>query len=203
MISLLAAGHLYLVFNKLLFLLPAGEAACSLASLRYGPASGKWERGVNLPRSSCEFRQVVQPGALLPVWTEQGPGSDALEVNYQVEQDGKPQRVTLKAEPLEPNAEARLAAVAKKEMVTSRGQQAKGVRAEVKNEGPGAVLLGDVVVARHQPQDECLGGGPTAALQPGETLVDVRPGLLSASMKVWVARFAGEKSCKWIAVPRR
>jgi hypothetical protein len=39
-------------------------------------------------------------------------------------------------------------------------------------------------------------------LQPGESLVDVRPGLLSPSMQVWVAVFTAEKQCKWVEVSR-
>jgi len=59
------------------------------------------------------------------------------------------------------------------------------------------VLLGDAIAARHRPDDACLGNGPQLLLQPGETLVDVRPGLLSKSMQVWVVAFTGPKSCRW------
>src|SRR5205823_2999950 len=75
---------------------------------------------------------------------------------------------------------------------------AKRVRVEVRNGSNHPVLLGDVVVGRGKPKDECTAGTPAAVVQPGESLVDVRPGLLSPSMKAWVAVFTGEKQCRWV-----
>jgi hypothetical protein len=195
MIALLAAGHLYVTLGKLLFLLPASDKVCGIATLRYGPASGKWERGSNPPQATCEFRQFVEPGPLLPVWGEAGKDTEELEVTYQLAGEAQPQTVTLKPETLEPSAKASLSSTARK--VKGR------VRVEVKNEGDAAVLIGDATAARNKPKDACLGGGPTAALAPGETLVDVRPGLLSPSMKAWVAVFTGEKDCRWVEVARK
>jgi hypothetical protein len=77
------------------------------------------------------------------------------------------------------------------------------VKVEVKNAGTAPVLLGDAVAARTQPKDSCVGNGPEALLQPGETLVDTRPGLLSPSMHVWAAAFTGPKHCKWVEISRK
>ena len=76
------------------------------------------------------------------------------------------------------------------------------VRVEVTNKSQKPVLLGDSVALRGHPKDECVGPGPAAVIQPGETLVDQRPGLLSPSMNVWVSVFTGEKACKWVEVRR-
>jgi hypothetical protein len=195
MIALLAAGHLYVTLGKLLFLLPASETVCGVSMLRYGPASGKWESGTNPPQAGCEFRQFVEPGALLPVWGEAGKAVEDLDVTFQLSGQSKAQTVSLKPETLTPAAEARLSSSARK--VRS------SVRVEVKNEGDAPVLVGDAVAARNRPKDRCEGNGPTAAIEPGETLVDVRPGLLSPSMKAWVAVFTSEKACRWVEVARK
>ena len=76
------------------------------------------------------------------------------------------------------------------------------VRVEVTNKAERPILVGDSVANRGVPKDDCVGPGPAAVLQPGETLVDQRPGLLSPSMKVFVSVFTGEKSCKWVEVRR-
>jgi hypothetical protein len=192
MIALLAAGHLYVTLGKLLFLLPATEQACGVATLRFGPSDGRWDSGASPPRPDCEFRQVVEPGALIGVWGETDKKFDELSVTYQVAGDAKAQTVSLKPEPLTPDGKAKLSAAAKKVK--------NSVRMEVKNEGDAPVLVGDAAAARGKPKDACLGSGPTAALAPGETLVDLRPGLLSPSMKAWVAVFSDEKSCRWTEV---
>jgi hypothetical protein len=191
---LLAVGHIYVAQGKLLFLLPAPESACAITSLRYGPASGKWERGVNPPIGDCKFRQSVEPGGLLPAWGDAGPGNDELEVAFQLKGNTKFQSVKLTPEKLEIGATPKMSAKATKVK--------DSVRVELKNDGPGAVLVGDAVAARNRPDDDCVGNGPTVALQPGETMVDVRPGLLSKSMQAWVAVFSDEKSCKWVEVKR-
>jgi hypothetical protein len=77
------------------------------------------------------------------------------------------------------------------------------VRVEVKNGGRGPVLLGDAVASRTRPRDACVGAGPQMLLKAGETLVDVRPGLLSPSMQVWAAAFTGPKECRWTEIHRR
>jgi hypothetical protein len=195
MIALLAAGHLYVTLGKLLFLVPASEKACGISSLRFGPASGQWDSGASPPKADCEFKQFVQPGALIPVWGETEKKFDELSVTYQVAgqaPDDKPQTVSLKPETLTPLASAKLSATAKK--VKS------SVRLEVKNTGDAAVLIGDAAAARGKPTDSCVGNGPSIALAPGETLVDQRPGLLSPSMKAWVAVFTSEKACRWTEV---
>jgi hypothetical protein len=190
MIALLAIGHIYVTLGKLLFLLPASESSCTISSVRYSPPSGKWERGSYPPSNTCEFEQFVEPGALVPVWGDASDDSpQELEVFYQLGTKGKERTVKLKPEPLTPESAARLAASARKE---------KGsVRLEVKNEGEAPVLVGDAIAARNKPKDACEGNGPTVAIPPGETLVDIRPGLLSPSMKAWVALFSAEKSCRW------
>jgi hypothetical protein len=195
MIALLAAGHLYVTLGKLLFLLPASDKVCGISTLRYGPASGKWESGTNPPQSTCEFHQFVEPGALLPVWGEPGKSVEDLDVTYQLDGQARPQTVSLKPETLTPQAAAKLSSTARKVK--------NSVRVEVKNEGDGPVLIGDATAARNKPKDSCVGNGPTAALEPGETLVDVRPGLLSPSMKAWVAVFTSEHDCRWVEVARK
>jgi hypothetical protein len=185
-----AAGHIYLAQGKLLFLLPAPESACSITSLRYGPSNGKWERGTNPPEGNCAFRQSVEPGGLLPAWGDPGKDTEELEVAYQVKGDKKLLSAKLTPEKLETDGAAKLSAKISK--VKSAAKVA------VKNEGAAAVLVGDAVASRNKPTDDCVGNGATTALQPGESLVDVRPGLVSKSMQGWVAVFTGEKQCKWV-----
>jgi hypothetical protein len=192
MIALLAAGHLYVTLGKLLFLVPATGNACGIASLRFGAADGKWDSGASPPRTDCGFKQLVEPDSLIGVWGETEKKFDELNVTYQVAGESKERTVSLKPETLTPAAAAKLSAAAKK--VKS------SVRVEVKNRGGAAVLIGDAATARGKPKDSCVGNGPTVALGPGETLVDIRPGLLSPSMKAWVAVFTGEKTCRWVEV---
>jgi len=194
MIALLAAGHIYVTLGRLLLLLPATEKTCAVQQVRFGPKDRSWERGANPPGGDCQFQQFVEPGAQEPIWAD--PGSDTkpdLEVVYQVPGEARPKLVTLKEEPLEPAAAAHLSAHARK--IKSR------VRVEVKNTGDAAVLAGDVIASRTKPHDSCQGNGPTAAIPPGETLVDIRPGLLSPSMNAYVAVFTSEKHCHWLEVP--
>ena len=195
MIALLAAGHLYVTLGKLLFLVPASSNACGLASLRFGPASGQWDSGASPPKADCDFKQVVEPESLVATWGETEKKFDDLAVTYQVAGESKPRTVSLKPEPLTPDGKAKLSASAKKVK--------NSVRVEVKNVGDAPVLLGDAAAARARPKDGCLGGGPTVVLAPGETLLDTRPGLLSPSMKAWVAVFSGAKDCRWTEVPTR
>jgi hypothetical protein len=199
MIALLAAAHLYLFpeQHRALFLLPASERACGLTSLRYGPSDGKWERGSNLTAASCEFRVQVMPGPLLPSWVDDvPPDAGEVEVTYTVQGAERPLAVSLKAET--PGMLAGDGAG-----LAARAQKIKDkVRVEVTNKGDKPVLLGDAAAARNRPRDACLGPGPAAVVQPGETLVDVRPGLLSKSMQVWVAVFTSPKNCKWVEVRR-
>jgi hypothetical protein len=193
MIALLAAGHIYVTLGKLLLLLPATEKTCALEQVRYGPKDRSWDRGAASPGGDCQFQQFVEPGGQQPIWGEAGSDTTSeLEVVYRVPGDEQPKLVTLKQEPLEPADGAKLSASARK--VKNR------VRVEVKNTGDAAVLVGDVIAARSRPSDSCAGNGPTAAIPPGESLVDLRPGLLSPSMKAYVAVFTGEKSCRWVEV---
>jgi len=194
-IVLLAAAHLYVLPWKLLFLLP-GES-CGVTMLRYGPADGKWERGSNPPPPDCAFRVSVTPGPLLPAWVDAGPSAGDLDVTFTVQGSGKPQTVSLKPETVTPQA------VAGTDLIARASKVKNSVRVEVTNDSQKPVLLGDSVAARSKPKDDCVGPGPAAVLQPGETLVDQRPGLLSPSMQVWVAAFTGEKSCRWIQVARK
>ena len=195
MISILAAAHLYVLPWKLLFLLPG--SSCGVTMLRYGPADGKWERGSNPQPQHCEFHVSVTPGPLLPAWVEKGPSEGDLDVTFTVQGNEKMQTVSLKAEKLTPEAATAGDLSARAEKVKS------SVRVEVTNKGQKPVLLGDSVALRGKPKDDCVGPGPAAVLQPGETLVDTRPGLLSPSMKIWVSTFTGEKECRWIEVPRK
>lgn len=197
---LLAAAHAYVLPWKMLFMLPAdSEKPCAVTSLRFGPADGRWELGSNPQASDCEFRVSVAPGPLLPAWSDlPGKQADALDVTYTVQGATKPQVVTgLKPETIEPKAAAGSAFSAKAAKVK------KTVRVELTNKGEHPVVVGDAVANRGVPKDECVGPGPAAVLMPGETLVDQRPGLLSASMKVFVSVFTGEKTCKWVEVARK
>jgi hypothetical protein len=193
--ALFAAAHLYVLPWKLLFLLPG--SSCGVTMLRYGPADGKWERGSNPQPSDCEFRVSVAPGPLLPAWVDKGPSEGDLDVSYTVQGSEKMQTVSLKAEKLAPEAATAADLTAKATKVKN------SVRVEVTNKGQKPLLIGDAVAVRSHPKDDCVGPGPAAVIQPGETLVDQRPGLLSPSMQVWVASFTGERQCSWVMVARK
>ena len=79
----------------------------------------------------------------------------------------------------------------------------ENVRSVVTSNASHPVLLGDAIAARNKPKDDCRGPGPSVVLQKGESLLDVRPGLLSPSMQVWVAAFTGSKQCTWVKVATR
>jgi hypothetical protein len=205
-IALLAAAHAYLFLwpgqpAKVLFLLP-GEGACGIGTITFGAPDGSWTGGSAGAEASCEFRQSVQPDSLLPIWVDAAkatPGSD-IEVAWTVQGGAaKGRSVTLKAEPvgvdsLKPSGTG---------LVAKATKVKKSVRVELKNGGSTALLFGDAVAARSRPDDSCVGNGPQILLQPGETLVDTRPGLLSKSMQVWAAAFTGPKQCHWVEVRRR
>ena len=199
MLTLIAAAHLYVLPWKMLFMLPAdSEKPCAVTSLRYGPADGSWESGSNMQPSGCEFRVAVLPGHLLTAWSELPPKPAAdVEVTYTVQGAAKPQTVTVKAETLTP-------AAAQGSAFSARASKAgKSVRVELTNRSERPLLVGDATALRGKPRDDCVGPGPAAVLQPGETLVDQRPGIVSPSMKVFVSVFTGEKRCKWVEVARR
>jgi len=208
--TLLAAGHLYLFQwpdqpARLLMLLPdQNENACGVGPVNFGPSDNSWSSGSAGTHPECGFRQSVLPGSLLPLWVDAGkakPGV-SLEVSWTLAgggASGKSHSATLSAQP-----------VATDELKASpaglhaSAAKVKGnVRVEVKNGGTGPLLLGDAVAARTRPKDACVGAGPQVLLQPGETLVDVRPGLLSPSMQVWAAAFTGPKACKWVEISRK
>ena len=210
MIALLAVAHMYLFQwpgqpPKALFLLPTeGESACGVATITFGATDGSWSGGSAGVQSSCEFRQSVQPGSLLATWVDAAkarPGGD-IEVAWTLQgggAKGKGHTATLKAEPIAIDALKASGAG----LSASATKVRNSVRVEVKNGGSEPVLLGDAVAARSRPKDDCVGNGPQALLQPGETLVDTRPGLLSKSMQVWAAAFTGPKHCRWVEVHRR
>ncbi len=210
MIALLAAAHAYLFLwpgqpAKALFLLPAeGESACGIGTLTFGAPDGSWTGGSAGAKASCEFRQSVQPDSLLPIWVDAAkanPGAD-IEVAWTLQGSGanaKGHSLTLKPEPVD--VESLKASGAS---FSAKATKVKNsIRVEVKNGGSSALLLGDAVAARNRPDDTCVGNGPQVLLQPGETLVDTRPGLLSKSMQVWAAAFTGPKQCHWVEVRRR
>ena len=204
MIALLAAaavaGHAYVLPWAVLFELPVqGEKACAIGSLRYGPPDGKWERGNQQDKPvSCEFRQFVLPGPLLPSWAEPGE-VDEVRVTYTVQGSDEPQTTSITAERIDP---ARLAVGPG--ALTATVQKVKdNVRSVVTSNASHPVLLGDAIAARNRPTDDCRGPGPSAVLQKGESLLDVRPGLLSPSMQVWVAAFTGPKQCSWVKATTR
>jgi len=188
------AGHIYLLPWAALFELPApSEKACAITSLRYGPPDGKWERGTQQDKAvSCEVRQLVQPGLLLPIWTEPAEMTE-VTVTYTVQGSQEPRTVTLQAEALDPG---KLSAQGSLDATVQKVKD--DVRAVVTNRSSRPVLVGDALVGLGKPKDDCRGPGPSAVLQNGESLLDVRPGLLSPSMKVWVAVFTGPKRCTWV-----
>lgn len=210
MIALIAAAHLYLFQwpgepPKALFLLPAkGENACGVGPVNFGAPDGSWSGGSAGSQASCEFRQSVQPDSLLPAWMDAGKvaAGAEVEVAWTLQgggASGKEHKTTLRAEAIAADAlrmnSSRLSATATKVR--------NSVRVELKNGGSGPILVGDAVAARNRPDDSCVGAGPQVLLQPGETLVDTRPGLLSKSMQVWAAAFTGPKQCRWVEVRRR
>jgi len=209
-IALLAAAHLYLISwpgqpPKALFQLPTeGEPACGIGTLNFGAPDGSWSSGTAGSGTSCEFRQWVEPDSLLPVWVDAGkmaPGKE-VEITWTLQggkATGQGHKATLTPEPAA--VEALKASPAG---LSAKASKVKNdVRSEVKNGGAGPALLGDAIAARNRPGDSCQGNGPQLLVQPGETLVDIRPGLLSKSMQVWVAAFTGPKSCRWVEVKRR
>ncbi|HEY6910772.1 MAG TPA: hypothetical protein VI356_15440 [Myxococcales bacterium] len=208
--TLLAAGHLYLFQwpdapARLLMLLPAqGEDACGVGPVNFGPSDNSWSSGSAGTHPDCGFRQSVLPGSLLPLWVDAGkakPGVQ-LEVAWTLSgggASGKSHSETLTAEPV---AAGDLKA-SPAGLHATAGKVRGNVRVEVKNGGNEPVLLGDAVAARTRPKDTCVGGGPQVLLKPGETLVDVRPGLLSPSMQVWAAAFTGPNQCRWVEVQRK
>jgi hypothetical protein len=175
-----------------------------MGTLNFGAPDGAWSSGTAGTRASCEFRQWVEPDSLLPVWVDTGKMAAGAEVEViWTLQGGKATGKGHKAT-LAPEAVAVEALKASPAGLSAKASKVKNhVRSEVKNGGSGPVLLGDAIAARHRPDDACQGNGPQILLQPGETLVDVRPGLLSKSMQVWVAAFTGPKSCKWVEAKRR
>lgn len=205
MIALLAAAHMYLFQwpghpSKALFMLQ-GEGACGIATITFGAPDGSWSGGSLGTPANCEFRQSVNPGGLLPTWVDAAkaaPGTD-VEVAWTLAGKGKGRSATVKAEPIAADSLKASAAG-----LSAKATKVKdSVRVELKNGGEGPVLVGDAVAARNRPDDSCVGAGPQVLLQPGETLVDTRPGLLSKSMQVWAAAFTGPKNCKWVEVQRR
>ena len=204
MIALLAAaavaGHAYVLPWAVLFELPVqGEKACAIGSLRYGPPDGKWERGNQQDKPvSCEFRQLVLPGPLLPSWAEPGE-LDEVRVTYTAQGSDEPQTTSITAERIDPAT----LAVGPGALTATVQKVKDNVRSVVTSNASHPVLLGDAIAARNRPTDDCRGPGPSAVLQKGESLLDVRPGLLSPSMQVWVAAFTGPKQCSWVKAATR
>jgi hypothetical protein len=198
--ALLAAAHAYVLPWGVLFLLPSNrESSCAISSLHYGPPDGKWERGADLGKpASCEVRQFVVPGALLPIWTERVDLSD-VSVTYTVRGSTEPQTLSLRAETIDP---AQLTAGGVR--LSATVEKVKGrIRSVVTSTAEHPVLLGDVVVKIAKPTDACSGPGATAVLQRGESLVDLRDGLLSPSMSAWVAVFRDARHCTWVKAATR
>jgi hypothetical protein len=208
-IALLAAAHVYLFQwpgepPKALFLLPMErESACGIATLTFGSPDGSWSGGSAGLKASCEFRQSVQPDSLLAAWVDAAkalPGDD-IDVAWTLEGGGaKGKGHSAKLKPQTVAIDALKASGAG--LSASATKTKNSVRVELKNGGEGPLLVGDAVAARSRPEDSCVGNGPQILLQPGETLVDTRPGLLSKSMQVWAAAFTGPKQCHWVEVHR-
>ncbi|HWE22404.1 MAG TPA: hypothetical protein VG496_00565 [Myxococcales bacterium] len=201
--ALVAAAHAYVLPWGVLFLLPSNrESACAISSLQYGPPDGKWQRASALEKPvSCEFRQSVVPGPLLASSWQEHVELGEVSVTYTVQGSNEPQTVTLQAESIDP---AQLTAGGAMLSATVQKVKEDRVRAVVTSNAAHPVLLGDVVVKLGKaPTDACSGAGPTIALQRGESLVDVRPGLVSPSMVAWVALFRDAKRCSWVQAATR
>jgi hypothetical protein len=180
------------------------ENACGVGPVNFGPSDNSWSSGSAGTHPECTFRQSVLPGSLLPLWVDAGKAKPGvpLEVAWTLAgggANGKSHSATLSAQPVATD-ELKASPAG---LHASAAKVKSSVRVEVKNGGTAPVLLGDAVAARTRPKDACVGAGPQVLLQPGETLVDVRPGLLSPSMQVWAAAFTGPKQCKWIEIHRR
>ncbi len=190
-----AAGHAYLLPWGVLFELPVpGERVCAISSLQFGPSDGKWQRGTQQDKPvSCEVRQLVQPGPLLPTWTEAAEMGE-VSVTYTVQGSEEPRTITLQAEPLD----AKMLEGPAVALAATVQKVKNDVRSVVTSHASHPVLVGDAIAGLGKPKDGCRGPGPSAVLQKGESLLDVRPGLLSPSMKVWVAVFRGQKRCSWV-----
>jgi hypothetical protein len=205
--ALVAAAHAYVLPWGILFLLPSNrEKACAISSLHFGPPDGKWERAWQQEkRVSCEFRQFVVPGPLLPIWAEPAE-MDEVSVTYTVQGSDEPQTVSLHAEKIDP-AQLTMARHLNSDYahrLSATVEKVKdNVRAVVTSTAAHPLLLGDAIAARNKPEDSCVGPGPVAVLEAGDALVDIRPGLLSKSMDVWVAAFTGPRRCTWLRVATR
>jgi len=210
-IALVSAAHLFLFSwpgqpAKALFELPSeGESACGIGTLQFGAPDGSWSSGSGGQKVTCEFRQFVEPGALLSQWVDAGktkPGAD-VEVTWTLQggrATGKGHTATLKAEAVAADALHAQSAAGLSGTVTKVKNDS---RVELKNAGSSGVLLGDVIAARNKPDDSCIGAGPQVYLQPGETYVDERPGLVSKSMVIWAAIFTTPTQCRWVEARRR
>jgi hypothetical protein len=211
--SALAEGGRMLVFpgpdqtTRVLFQVPSGSggAPCGVTAVAYSRPDGRWEKALGpAPKPpSCQFRQAVMPGSLVSYWDEEGPPPSKAPGDYDVtftvhttagNVDG---HVSLKAELVDP---ATLALAPGEKLAAAAAKVGNSVRSEVTNQTGHAVLVGDAAPARNKPQDAC--GSPVAVLLPNETFVDVRPGLLSKSMDVWLAVFTDPKHCKWVGLKR-
>lgn len=197
--ALIAAAHLYVLPWKMLFLLPAqSEKPCGVTSLRYGAPDGSWESGSNPPAADCQFRVSVAPGPLLPAWSDLPPGEAGdVRVTYTLQGSAKPETVSVKAEKVQPSP------ARGSDFSATAAKTGKSVRVAVRNKSDHPIVVGDATALRGKPKDDCLGPGPAAVLQPGETLHDQRPGILSPSMQVFVSVFTGEKECRWVEVSRQ
>ena len=204
--ALVAAAHAYVLPWGVLFLLPSNRAsACAISSIQYGPPDGKWQRAWQQEkRDRCEFHQSVVPGPLLPSWQEHVDLTD-VSVTYTVQGSEEPQTVTIHAETLDPDQTGvALYPNGYAHKLSATVEKVKDdVRSVVTSTAAHPVLLGDAIADRIKPKDSCVGPGPVAVLQPGESFVDVRPGLLSKSMDVWLAVFTGPRRCTWVRVSTR
>jgi hypothetical protein len=197
--ALVAAAHAYVLPWGVLFLLPSNrESACALSSVRFGPADGKWERAWQQDKPDrCEFRQSVVPGPLLGTWVEHADVGE-VSVTYTVQGSDEPQTLTLHADTLDP---AQLTGGVR---ISATVQKVKGrVRSVVTNNSDHPVLFGDVIAKIARPTDSCTSGGASMIVQRGESLVDLREGLLSPSMSAWVATFRDAKHCTWVKATTR
>ena len=138
------------------------------------------------------------PGRLLPSWAEPVE-LDEVRVTYTVQGSEEAQTISLTAERIDAAALAASAG----SLAATVHKVKENVRSVVTSNASHPVLLGDAIAARSKPKDDCRGPGPSVVLQKGESLLDVRPGLLSPSMQVWVAAFTGRKQCTWVKVATR
>jgi len=177
----------YLLPWKMLFLAAGGirePLRVDLAAVR----AARWKVGERLQSAASDASSGVSVRRDICFRLERiaAQPADALDVTYTLQGAAKPS-VASGVKPSRSSAARHGSDFSAK--VQSEEQRAG--RSDNKAERP--ILVGDSVANRGVPKDDCVGPGPAAVLQPGETLRRSAPRLLSPSMKVFVAVLAAKR----------